>query len=80
VIKIIIDLVFGFISKIFSGIFPGLAPPDPAAVSQANKDRADTATAELKAKVEGDDVEKNLRARFDAHPGELRKHDKFEAE
>lgn len=59
-------------------IVPALKPPDPAVKAQAEKDRADSAEALLKAKVQGDGIQDKLASDFAADPGKLRQPDKFE--
>lgn len=63
----------------FLGIwFPSLAPPDPVAVAQANKDRADSADSLLKAKVQSDAIETSIDVAVAVDPRRLRDADKFE--
>lgn len=70
----VVELLWKFITA----IFPSLAPANPVAVAQAEKDRADNSDAMLKAKVEGDAIEEKLSASVAADPSKLRERDKFE--
>lgn len=54
---------------------PALKPPSPEADAQKSKDQAAGATSALKAKVEGDAIEKSVADGVAANPGSLRQHD-----
>lgn len=76
----------GFIAKlivnlILSGlgaIWPALKPKSPEAEAQKAQDEAASANSLLKAKVEGEKIEKSVADSVAADPGSLRKPDKFE--